>query len=258
MERLIIASNPDSFPMGLKEIVITTLHQIPFNELQELNQTVPKHERDTDRLLENCLGIWKQYDLYHKTLIPLFNQYDLLCYHATRVSSENAILLNGLRTGMQFYLETLRTFLRAEGVSSQNAELAVDAIRQEYQRKYRDNSHQLCFFTSLASFHNDDGIAGYDQFCETVGGELANWALESKYPDILKILQTKGVPVVVEFSSPFSLVADYHKDNLIFPFVAHVAAQELWGINYVIKADSSLICEIPPDRILRLIDPDTI
>ena len=82
--------------------------------------------------------------------------------------------------------------------------------------------------------------------------------VENKYPDILKILQTKGVPVVVEFSAPFRIIADYHKDNLIFPFVVQIAARELWGFNYIIEADSSLIGEIPPDRIHRLIDPDTI
>ncbi len=63
---------------------------------------------------------------------------------------------------------------------------------------------------------------------------------------------------MVEFTTPFSSVADYHKDNLIFPFVAHVAAEELWGFNYVIDADSSLIGEVPPERILRLIEPDSI
>ena len=71
--------------MGLKEIVVAALNQIPLTELQKLKQSNPGNERDADRLLESWLGIWKQFNLYHQTLIPLFDQYDLLCYHATRV-----------------------------------------------------------------------------------------------------------------------------------------------------------------------------
>lgn len=258
MGNLISAANPASFPAGLYDTVVTVIDQIPYEELQRLKQSVPANERSVDSALDGWLGIWKQYDLYQKTLIPMFNQYDILCYHATRIGSKDSICQQGLRTNMKVYTEMLKSFLLSEGVSDEKINLALDAIQKEYQRKYRDNPHQLCFFTNLVSFRNVDGSAGYDQFCETVGGELANWALENQYPEILEILRTKGFPVVVEFTAPFGSVADYHKDNLIFPFVAHVAAKKLWGFNYVIESNSSLIGEIPPERILRLIDPDSI
>lgn len=258
MKKLIIAEDTKSFPEELHVIVAAKLNQIPFDELQRLRKTIPSHERGVDNALEKWFGVWRQYDLYQQTLIPLFNQYDILCYHATRIGTRDSILLNGLRTNMHDYFETLKSFLLSEGVPISRINLALNAIQKEYQRKYKDDPHQLCFFTSLISFRNCDGSAGYDQFCETVGGELAKWALEEQCPDILEILRTKGIPVVVEFTTPFSSIADYHKDSLIFPFVAHVVSKELWELDYLIEADSSLIGEVPPDRILRLIDSDTI
>lgn len=254
-EFLIDATNPESFPAELNKLVTNIIDQTPKNELQKIKDCIPKHEMEINCLLESLFGVLKRYEVYQNELIPIFNQYDLLCYHATRVKTIDDIKQYGLRTDLNFYIIKMKEVLKAEGVCYKEIDLVINDIINEYQRKYDDNPHQLCFFINPISFQCSDGRAGYNQFCDTIGGELANWALEKQNNEVLSILKTRGIPIVVEFRAPFSRVVEYHKDSLIFPFVVSVAARKIWNYEYVIEADCSLIGDIPPSRICRLISP---
>ena len=69
---------------------------------------------------------------------------------------------------------------------------AVDIVKSEYNRKYAgyDRKAQVCFFTNMSMLEGE--YAAYDQFCESIGGELARWALKDKYTDLYKPLKENG------------------------------------------------------------------
>ena len=250
--RLIDASKPETFPPELTEIVMAHISSIPDAELQRIRDFRIGNETDVRCALEKYLGTSSSsgYHMYRDELIPLFDRCEIVCYHATRVGSMKSILDQGLVSSWTDYAELLAAFLRQEGVAEQQIQAAMEAVGHEYHRKYGSQPHQICFYINCASLYSEDGTAAYDQFCETVGGELANWALMDRYPDILKVLQTKGVPAIVTFKTPFTKVADYHKDVLISPFVYSIAAKHIWEFDYKVEADSSLIGDVPPTDIL--------
>ena len=251
---MIDVSNPDTFPTELANIVLSHIASIPDSELQKIKNSEIMHETDVCCAIERFLGVWAAYQMYHDELIPIFDRYELICYHATRVGSIETLRESGLCSGMDKYEKHLAEFLRTENVPEDQIRLAQELISKEYLRKYHDNRHQICFFTNYISLHDEAGSCAYDQFYETVGGELANWALENDLPNVWKVLRTKGIPVVVKFKCPFSKVANYQKDSLIFPFVSAIAAKHLWGFDYVIESDGSLIGDVPPSNILSIIE----
>lgn len=250
--RLIDASKPETFPPELAEIVMAHISAIPDAELQRIRDCRIDSETDVRCALEEYLGTSSTsgYHMYRDELIPAFDHCEIVCYHATRVGSTKSILDRGLVSDWAAYSELLTAFLGQEGIERQQIQTAMEAVEHEYRRKYGCQPHQICFYINRDSLYSEDGAASYDQFCETVGGELANWALMDGYPDILKVLQTKGFPAIVTFKTPFAKVADYHKDVLISPFVYSTAAEYLWKFDYKVEADSSLIGNVPPTDIL--------
>ncbi len=252
--KLIDATRPETFPLELTEIVMAHLSALPDSTIQ--NFRAHRIENNTDVLcaIEKYFGPMSSsgYDMYQNELIPIFAHYDLLCFHVTRLGSTEDILHNGLFIQEKKYEDYLSTFLRSKGVEEARVELALDAIRKEYARKRRDLPREICFFLNYTSLHEENGAAGYDQFYDTVGGELANWALVSRMPDVLSVLQTNGIPVVIKFRIPFSQVSSYHKDSVIYQFVACVIARALWDYNYVIEADGATNVEVPPNDIIEV------
>ncbi len=250
--RLIDASNPETYPPEMEKIVLEHIAAIRTDTLNRIRSCHIDNTTDVRCALENYLGTSTNigFHMYRNELIPAFNRYEILCYHATRIESTVSILNKGIISDMEEYERLLAAFLEHEGVEEGRIHVALEAIRHEYYRKYRNNPHQICFFINPSSLYNEDGSAAYDQFYETVGGELANWALAEKCPDVLSVLQKKGVPVVVAFKTPFTKVADYHQDVLISPFVYSVAAKHIWGFDCPVEADSSLIGNVPPEDII--------
>lgn len=58
--------------------------------------------------------------------------------------------------------------------------------------------------------------AGYEQFCENIGGELARDALKNEYPQLYEYLRANGKAFLVKFKIPFSNIKDYNQDSIIY------------------------------------------
>ena len=250
--------NPTSFPNQFQDTILSCLDSMSSKDLQELRNHVPRNEYTVDDFLNRWFGISKNFDFYKEVLIPIFDQYDLICFHATRVKSKADILENGLNTNIEEYKDRMREALQKYRVPHEKAELAMKYICDEYKRKYGNSSYPLCFFTSLSSFYHKDGMPGYEQYCKTVGGELAEWALRKHCPEVLEVLHNNGYPVIVEFLTSFCSIKCSHKARLIFPFVINVVSKALWNYNYVIEADGAIIGNITPERIRRIIPSENL
>ena len=55
-----------------------------------------KYNRDVNCAIENYIGPSSAYHFYEE-LISVFEQYDIVCYHSTKMLDENLILAAGLR-----------------------------------------------------------------------------------------------------------------------------------------------------------------
>ena len=252
--QIVDVSKPDTFPEELTDIVLKHITEISNSGLQNIKNSQITYSNDVICAIEDYLGPSSAYQMYRDELIPAVNRYELMCYHATRVGNIDTIWKNGLFADMDKYKKNLTDFLRMKKVSENKIQSALALIDNEYLRKYKDIPHLICFFTNRISLYNDDDSYAYDQFCETVGGELANWALENTLPDVLSVLRTNGIPVVVKFKTPLSKVPNYRKEIIIFQFVSAIAAKHLWNYNYVIETDGSIIGDVPPSDIISVIE----
>ncbi|MBQ6482907.1 MAG: hypothetical protein IJI45_17525 [Anaerolineaceae bacterium] len=252
---LIDASKPETFPEELEDIVIMCLSRISEKEKQKLRNNPIINENDVQCAIESyfspkCSAYY--HDIYSNELIPAFNNYGLLCFHATRIGCIEDITRNGLFLRQEKYAQYLSEFLRSKGVAEKRIQGALEAISKEYDKKRRELPRDICFFVNYGKLHGCVEEWSYDVYCENVGGELAKGALTGEMQDILSILQTNGIPVIVKFKIPFQQVTDIQKDTLIYQFVACVVAKQLWNFNYVIDADAATTEEIPPGNIIKV------
>ena len=253
---LIDASIMETFPKELEDVIISCLSHISENEKQKLRNNPIKNETDVMCAIESYFSpkySAHYYDIYPKKLIPAFNNYEILCFHATRIGCIEDITRNGLFLSQEKYELYLSEFLRSKGVTDKQIQHTLEAISKEYDKKRHDLPRDICFFLNYGTLRGCDDEWSYDVYCENVGGELAKGALTGKMQDILSILQTNGIPAIVKFKIPFKQVADIQKDTLIYQFVACVVAKQLWNFNYVIDADAATTEEIPPGNIIKVI-----
>lgn len=118
----------------------------------------------------------------------------------------------------------------------------------------------MCGFRSSALFFSSldlvDGgnFAGYDQYCQNIGGELARWALADTLPEACQILKRNGSQLIVKFSLPFRDIATYQQDTILYQFVCYYAAKYFWGWDYAVQYDGITYKDVAPNHILELIE----
>lgn len=188
----------------------------------------------------------------------ILEKYDIICYHATKVSSKSMLLSEGLKTNdWSDYCSNLKNAYIYAEFSEDKIQEALCIVKSEYNRKYVSYGikAQLCFFNNLLMLERR-GVAAYDQFCENVGGELARKALKNKYPELYKPLKEKGKGCVVKFRLPFAMIANYDKDSIAYQFVIYYAGLYFWNREYDIEFDGNTQSDVPPENILDIIDYD--
>lgn len=85
---------------------------------------------------------------------------------------------------------------------------------------------------------DQEGSAGCEQFCESIGGEIARWALKDCHPELYAPLKNKGEAFVMKFKMPFFDVVDFEKETILYQFVSHYAAKYFFDFNYDIQFTS--------------------
>ena len=188
----------------------------------------------------------------------ILEKYDIICYHATKVSSKSMLLSDGLKTNdWSVYCSNLKNAYKNAEFSENKIQEALCIVKSEYNRKYvsYDRNAQLRFFNNLLMFERR-GVAAYDQFCENIGGEMARKALKNNYPELYKPLKEKGKGCVVKFRLPFAMIADYDKNSIAYQFVIYYAGVYFWNKEYDIEFDGNTQSDVPPEDILDIIDYD--
>ncbi len=252
---LIDVTDEKSFPREMGVVITDYLSNLPDSVTRDVGAKDITYSVDVQCAIEDYLSPYKAEPLYSEVM-SILHKCSIISYHATKVLNEEDILKEGLRANSwNWYSDKLTNVLLALSVVRADAVKAVDIIKKEYNRKYSDigRTFQLCFFSRIDDFEMDDGTAGYDQFCESIGGELARWALEDKMPEIFERLKNNGKAVIVKVALPYTDLAGYTYENVAYQFISYFAAKYYWDFDYKIKYDCITEKDVSADKILELI-----
>lgn len=246
MNSIIDSSDYNSFPKEFIKTIIDKINNMPPVERQKL---VISNDNNIIKKYFDING--SNYYWYQNTLIPLMNKYDFICFHSTKVYDENLILDNGLKTNeWNTYSKTMSdTFFKLK-IDKETQTEALKYIKNEYDRKIRNP--EICFFSDLNLISNDYA-AGYENWCESMGGELASWALEEKMPDVYKLLKSNGEAYYVKFKLKFDKFCIYCKDSILKELLVKVINKEFWNKEYEVRFDGKTLYDVPKENILQLI-----
>lgn len=252
---VIDVSRPSTYPAELENVVVDFFSKLPEEIKIKIKEEEIKYEVDVRCAIEDYVGLYKADVLYNK-LAEIMKEYDLIVYHATKVPSTTCFMNEGLQPNeWNWYEQTLAKTLKELGIDGVDLERAINLIKCEYDRKYIDREPMLCFFSDL-SLVDDGESAGYEQFCENIGGELARWALKEEEPSIYKVLKDNGEQMIVKFILPFSDIVRYQKDMIIYQFICYVAGKYFYRYDYKVCFDGITNVGVIPEKILEFIPYD--
>lgn len=253
---LIDVTQPDTFPAEIERAVVQYIMTLPQDIVQKISNNKIKYDVDVHSAVGNYIGPLKvRAEALYEDVFKIMEEYDLVCFHATKLLSSKDIYTTGLITNdWKRYRDMMKKTFEEIGLSSNSINEAMEYLKHEYECKYFDidKNAQLCFYSNLALTPQGEA-AGYDQFCENIGGELARDALRYNMPKVFRILKLNGVAVIVKFLLPFFDVAYYHKDTIAYQFICRSAAKYFWNYDYTVNFDGDTIFDVPPENILEVI-----
>lgn len=249
---MIDVTKPETIPSEIEDIFFQYVGSFPSDIILEITNRKVENSTDIRCAIEKYLAPFHAEKLY-KELLTCFNRTSIRCFHATKILLERSIRDNGLMVNnWERYSVLLEAALHQAELTEPVIKEAIRCVEDEYQRKYCfSNEPQLCFFTPLSAADGGES-AGYDQFCQSVGGELARWALKRKMPNVYEALKPIGTPVIVEFELPFCSIMDHQKERLVYCFVTHYSAKKFWGMSCPIEFDGTTQRDVLPSQIIQI------
>lgn len=255
---LIDISDINTIPSDIEQIIMKFFSLMSENVIAVIKNQKIECDHDVRCAIEKYVAPYTAYDFYQE-LIALFNQYEIVCYHSTKILDKSIILRDGLKTNdWSTYSRNIINTFKKLNVKENNIVEAIKVIKKQYDWKYPvfDREPQLCFYSDVGQLSNDT-TAGYEQFCENIGGELARDALKIDYSQIYRYLRENGEAILVKFKLPFIDIKSYDKDSIVYHFVAYFAGKHFWNYNYEIHFWGNTDKDIAPNNILEII-PYTI
>lgn len=249
---IIDISNAKTFPPEVEQIIINYIERLSQETISKIRERKVQYSNDVRCAIEDFLSPYKA-ELLYKELLGLMETHDMICYHSTKLLDKSNVLDNGLQPNeWNWYSQMLACTFRKLGLGQEDLNKAMDLVKHEYDRKYIEREPSLCFYSDL-SLVSEGEHAGYEQFCENIGGELARWALKKKEPNIYRLLKENGEPVIVKFILPFSDVMWFRKESILYQFVSFVAGKYFWNYDYRMQFDGITRIMVAPDRIMEII-----
>lgn len=252
---VIDVSRPSTYPAELENIIMNYFSKLSEEIKTKIKAEEIEYEVDVRCAIEDYVGPHKAEALYNK-LIDIMKDYEIIVYHSTKALSNSCFMKDGLQPNeWNWYEQTLSKTLKKLGAGEEDLNKAINLIKREYERKYINREPALCFFSDL-SLIDDSESAGYEQFCENIGGELARWALKEKEPGIYKVLKDNGEQMIVKFKLSFSDIVWHQQDSILFQFICYVAGKYFWDYTYQVNFDGITKVSVMPEKILEFIPYD--
>lgn len=240
-----------SIPPEIEQAVAEYTYNLPRDVISSIKSASIKNDSDVRCAIEGYFAPYKAEILYRNVLVCL-GKCNIRCFHATRLVDENDVWTNGLQTNSpERYFARLSSSMQKLGIQQKNTEEAIELVKHEYNRKYGSSKPQLCFFTPI-DLISDDELAGYDQFCQNIGGELARWSLKEKMPGVYQQLAKSGFAAIVEFEFHFSDMTSGDKDRIAYQFITHYASKNFFSRSYPICFDANTDKDVLPAQIIKI------
>lgn len=176
---LIDVSDKIKIPIEIEQKILSRFIAMSERNISAIKAYKIQYDRDVICAIENYIGPSSAYYFYQE-LNSLFKQYEMVCYHSTKTIDENVIRSNGLTTNeWNTYSKNMVHTLQVLHVEEKDIVHIVEIIKCKYDWKYpaQGREPQLCFYSDRGLL-SEDMYAGYEQFCENIGGELARDALK--------------------------------------------------------------------------------
>ena len=253
---LIDVADLRTIPNEIESIIMADFLKLPKEIVNKIKNNNICYKNDVRCAIEDYYGPFSYLsEQFYKRLVFSMESHELVLYHATKMLSKSQVLEQGLKTNeWEAYSSLLIESLDSIGFDAQGKCEIIRLVEKEYKRKYSVASRkaQLCFFSDMGQM-DQEGSAGCEQFCESIGGEIARWALKDNHPELYAPLKNKGESFVVKFRMPFTDVVDFDKETILYQFVSHYAAKYFFDFKYDIQFTSMTEFDVPKENILELI-----
>lgn len=97
MAILIDISDINTIPSDIEQIIMKFFSLMSENVIAVIKNQKIECDHDVRCAIEKYVAPYTAYDFYQE-LIALFNQYEIVCYHSTKILDKSIILRDGLKT----------------------------------------------------------------------------------------------------------------------------------------------------------------
>lgn len=133
---LIDVSDVSTIPAEIKQKIEDRLMSLRLSSVSKIKACQLRYDHDVTCAIDDYLGPRVAFDFYDM-LVSLFEQYEIICYHSTKVLNEGIILSEGLKTNeWDIYKKNIINTLQMIGVGEKEITEAVEIIKRKYDWKY--------------------------------------------------------------------------------------------------------------------------
>lgn len=252
---MIKCADPKTYPEEIELVVtkfITQLHTDVKTDF--VNRHITRDDHVFEYVREFCAPYSDDYVCAQ--IIPILETYEIQLFHSTRLLGTMCIEKHGLKVNeWAWYQEVLTDALQKLGLTSEITEQAMKFVRKTYDHKCESMENPSLYFYSSSKMANkaEHNGLGYAVFSESIGGEIADWALKENMPEVYSLLQENGTAFIVEASVPFSYILDCLKGRIAYQFVCYYIAKIFWDYEYPIEFTSVTTKSIARNHIVHII-----
>lgn len=202
---LIDVSDVSTIPVEVKDKIYEAFSLLPEDVIDSLKDSYASDENVMQSIIGKVYKNLENTQLYSQ-LTDILEKYEIVCFHSTKMISKDRVKEYGLSTNeWSKYKSNIIDVYKSLGISKEKIEMALKYLWNTYKDRYLDVGCKphLCFYSNLSMLETEGGGAGYDIYCENIGGEMAKIALQNDCKELYSLLKNSGKSFVVKFKIPY-------------------------------------------------------
>lgn len=172
---LIDVSDASTIPIEVKDKIYEAFSLLPEDVIDSLKDSYASDENVMQSIIGKVYKNLENMQLYSQ-LTDILEKYEIVCFHSTKMISKDRVKEYGLSTNeWNKYKSNIIHVYKSLGISKEKIEMALKYLWNTYKDRYLDVGCEphLCFYSNLSMLETEGGGAGYNIYCENIGGEMA-------------------------------------------------------------------------------------
>ena len=201
---LIDVSDVSTIPVEVKDKIYEAFSLLSEDVIDSLKDSYASDENVMQSIIGKVYKNLENTQLYSQ-LTDILEKYEIVCFHSTKMISKYRVKEYGLSTNeWSKYKSNIIDVYKSLGISKEKIETALKYLWNTYKDRYLDVGCEphLCFYSNLSMLETEGGGAGYNIYCENIGGEMAKIALQNDCKELYSLLKNSGKSFVVKFKIP--------------------------------------------------------